>query len=154
METEKILEKFKPAKREDLIRILQQIQESEGYLSEDAIVQTGKSLGLSTTKIYGLATFYDEFRFLPAGKIHIRICNGTSCYLNGSGGLISRIREITGIEPGQTTRDGILSYELVSCMGGCVNGPLILVNGEYLTHIRPDQIPDIVSRLKYLTGNE
>lgn len=154
METEKILEKFRPARREDLIRILQHIQESEGYLSEDAIVQTGRYLGLSTTKIFGLATFYDEFRFFPAGKIHIRICNGTSCYLNGSSGIISKIREITGIEPGQTTRDGLLSYELVSCMGGCSNGPLITVNGEYMTHIRQEQLPDMVSRLKYLTGND
>lgn len=154
MEIRDILEKYRPAKREDLIRILQHIQESEGYLSEDAIVETGRYLGLSTTKIYGLATFYDEFRFLPAGKIHIRICNGTSCYLNGSAGLISKIRELTGIEPGQTTRDGLFSYELVSCMGGCTNGPVITVNGEYMTHIRPEQLPDILARIKYLTGGE
>lgn len=154
MEIREILEKYRPARREDLIRILQHIQESEGYLSEDAIVETGKYLKLSTTKIYGLATFYDEFRFLPSGKIHVRICNGTSCYLNGTSGIISKIKELTGIEPGQTTRDGLFSYELVSCMGGCSNGPVMTVNGEYLIHIRVEQLPDILNRIKYLTGGD
>ncbi len=65
------------------------------YLSEEAIVKVGSHLGLSTTKIYGLATFYDQFRFIPSGKIQIRICNGTSCFLNGSQALIDKFREET-----------------------------------------------------------
>ena len=69
-----ILKKYKQGKREDLIPLLQEIQEDLGYLSEEAIVKVGSFLGLSTTKIYGLATFYDRFRFIPAGKIQIRIC--------------------------------------------------------------------------------
>ena len=154
MEIDEILEKYKPVRREDLIPILQHIQESEGYLSEDAIVKTGRYLGLSTTKIYGLATFYDQFRFIPAGRIHIRICNGTSCFLNGSRSVIAKIKEITGTEPGQTTRDGVFSYEIVSCMGGCTNGPVISVNGEFSTNIRPEQLPEMVGKLKYLTEND
>jgi NADH:ubiquinone oxidoreductase subunit E len=73
-----IIRKYKQGKREDLIPLLQEIQEDQGYLSEEAIVKTGNFLGLSTTKIYGLATFYDKFRFIPAGKIQIKICHGTS----------------------------------------------------------------------------
>lgn len=154
MEIDEILESYKPVRREDLIPILQSIQENEGYLSEDAIVRTGRYLGLSTTKIYGLATFYDQFRFIPAGRIHIRICNGTSCFLNGSRSVITRIKEITGIEPGQTSRDGLFSYEIVSCMGGCTNGPIILVNGDYESHVRPEQLPDLIGKLKYLFEND
>ncbi|MGD0583931.1 MAG: NADH-quinone oxidoreductase subunit NuoE [Bacteroidales bacterium] len=147
---ETILNKYRPARREDLIPILQEIQETSGFLSEEAIVKVGKLLRLSTTKIYGLATFYDQFRFIPAGKIHLKICNGTTCFLNGSRTVIKKIREELGIEPGQTTRDGSFSYEVVTCMGGCNNGPLLLINGEYYTRIREEQVSELIGRLKYL----
>jgi NADH:ubiquinone oxidoreductase subunit E len=149
-ELEIILKKYKQGKREDLIPLLQEIQDDLGYLSEEAIVKTGSFLGLSTTKIYGLATFYDRFRFIPSGKIQIMICNGTSCFLNGSQSIIDKIREETGVVRGQTTRDGNFSYEIVSCMGGCCNGPLINVNGQYHTHIKAEQLPELINRLKYV----
>jgi NADH:ubiquinone oxidoreductase subunit E len=149
-----ILKKYKQGKREDLIPLLQEIQENVGYLSEEAIVKTGSFLGLSTTKIYGLATFYDKFRFIPSGKIQIRICNGTSCFLNGTQSIINKIKEETGVMPGQTTRDGNFSYELVSCMGGCSNGPVINVNGEYYTHVKAEQLPELIKRLKYVIEND
>jgi NADH:ubiquinone oxidoreductase subunit E len=149
-----ILKKYKSGKREELIPLLQEIQEYLGYLSEEAIVKVGSFLGLSTTKIYGLATFYDRFRFIPAGKIQIRICNGTSCFLNGSNSIVDKIREETGILPGQITRDGNFSYEIVSCMGGCNNGPVINVNGEYHTHIKAEQLPELLRKLKYVIEND
>jgi NADH:ubiquinone oxidoreductase subunit E len=145
-----ILKKYKPGKREELIPLLQEIQEDHGYLSEEAIIKTGHFLGLSTTKIYGLATFYDKFRFIPSGRIHIRICHGTSCFLNGSQTIINKIKEETGIIAGQTTRDGNFSFEIVSCMGGCNNGPVINVNGEFYTHIKAEQLPELMKRLKYV----
>jgi NADH:ubiquinone oxidoreductase subunit E len=149
-----ILRKYKQGKREDLIPLLQEIQGDIGYLSEEAIVKIGSFLGLSTTKIYGLATFYDRFRFLPAGKVQIRICHGTSCFLNGSQAIINKINEETGVLPGQTTRDGNFSYEIVSCMGGCCNGPVINVNGQYHTHIKAEQLPELIKRLKYVIEND
>jgi NADH:ubiquinone oxidoreductase subunit E len=149
-----ILKKYKPGKREDLIPLLQEIQEDSGYLSEEAIVKIGSFLGLSTTKIYGLATFYDRFRFLPSGKVQIRICHGTSCFLNGSQAIINKIKEETGVSAGHTTRDGNFSYEIVSCMGGCCNGPVINVNGQFYTHIKADQLPELIKRLKYVIEND
>ena len=149
-----ILKKYKQGKREDLIPLLQEIQDHLGYLSEEAIVKTGSFLGLSTTKIFGLATFYDRFRFIPSGKIQIRICHGTSCFLNGSQAIINKIREETSVMPGQTTRDGNFSYEIVSCMGGCCNGPVINVNGEYYTHIKAEQLPELIKRFKYIIEND
>jgi NADH:ubiquinone oxidoreductase subunit E len=149
-----ILKKYKQGKREDLIPILQEIQEDTGYLSEDAIVKVGSFLGMSTTKIFGLATFYDRFRFFPSGKVQIRICHGTSCFLNGSQSIINKIKEETGVTAGQTTRDGNFCYEIVSCMGGCHNGPLINVNGEYHTHIKAEQLPELIKKLKYVIEND
>lgn len=149
-----IFKKYKQGKREDLLPMLQDIQETDGFLSEETIVKAGNFLGLSTTKIYGLATFYDQFRFIPAGKVHIRVCNGTSCYLNGSQGIINKINEITGLNPGQTSRDGLLSYDIETCMGGCNNGPLIKVNDEYHTHIKADHLPGLIKKLKFIIEND
>ena len=149
-----ILKKYKQGKREDMIPLLQEIQEELGYLSEEAIVKVGGFLGLSTTKIYGLATFYDRFRFIPSGKIQIRICHGTSCFLNGSQVVIDKIKEETGINPGQTTRDGSFSYEVVSCMGGCNNGPVMNVNGEFYTYVKAEQLPELIKKLRYIIEND
>ena len=149
-----IIKKYKSGRREELIPLLQEIEEESGFLSEEAIVKAGIHLGLSTTKIYGLATFYDQFRFVPSGKINIRVCNGTSCFLNGSQSIISKLTEITGIQPGQTTRDGSISIEKVTCMGGCISGPVIQVNGEYRTHIKAEQLQELIGKLKYIIEND
>jgi len=151
---DQILKKHKPGRREELIPLLQEVQDSFGFLSEESIIKVGSYVGLSTTKIYGLATFYDQFRFIPAGKIHISICNGTSCYLNGSGSVIDKISEITGIMAGQTSRDGLFSYDIVTCMGGCNRGPVIKINGEYYTSVRPEQLPGLIEKLKFITEND
>ena len=149
-----ILKKYKQGRREDLIPLLQEIQTENGYLSEEAIVKVGSHLGLSTTKIFGLATFYDQFRFVPEGKIHIRICNGTSCFMSGSQAVINKFREELKIEPGQTTRNGNFSFEVVTCMGGCHHGPVIMINGDYTTHVRSEQVPELIRRLKYIIEND
>jgi NADH:ubiquinone oxidoreductase subunit E len=149
-----ILKNYKQGKREELIPILQEIQGSNGYIPEEAIVKIGKFLGLSTTKIYGLATFYDKFRFVPSGKIRIKVCHGTSCFLNGSQAIISKLKDETGVMPGQTTRDGLLGYEIVSCMGGCNNGPVLNVNEEFYTRVTAAQVPDLIKRLRYIIEND
>ncbi len=149
-----IIGKYRQGKREDLIPLMQEVQEEFGYLSEEYIVRIGSHLGLSTTKIYGLATFYDQFRFVPGGKIKIKICNGTSCFMNGAGAVISKIREETGLEPGQTDREGLFSYDIVTCMGGCQKGPVLKTGEEYLTTVTPEQIPGLLSKLKYITDSD
>ncbi len=149
-----ILTKYRKGRKEDLIPILQEIQKSTGYISEEAVVKVGDLLDLSTTKIFGLATFYDQFRFFPHGKIHIRLCHGTSCFMNGSTSVLASIKEELGIDPGQTTRDGRFSYEVVACMGGCSNGPVIMVNDEYTTSVKSEQIPGMIKKLKFIVEND
>lgn len=149
-----ILRRYKPGKRDELIPMLQEVQDENGFLSEEAIVKVGSYTGLSTTKIYGLATFYDQFRFFPSGRIKIRVCNGTSCFLNGSRSLLARLKEETGLGPGQTGRDGIFTYEIVTCMGGCNNGPVLSINGEYYPSVKPENIPDLLKKLRYIIEND
>lgn len=147
---EDILTRYRSGSHESLIPILQDVQAEEGYLSEEAVVNIGRFLGMSTTKIYGLATFYDQFRFVPAGRIHLRICNGTTCFINGSGKLIAALKETLGVEPDQPTRDGRFSYELVACMGGCNDGPVVCSGDSFFTHVRAEDVPEMIKKLKVL----
>jgi len=149
-----IFKKYKQGRREDLIPLLQDIQDVSGYLSEETIIRAGAFTGLSTTRIYGLATFYDQFRFIPAGRIHIRVCNGTSCFLNGSQAVMNKIKEITGLNPGETARDGIFSYEIETCMGGCNHAPLVRINNKYYSHIKPDHLPELIKKLRFIIEND
>ena len=149
-----ILKKYRQGRREDLIPLLQELQVENGYLSEEAIVKVGSHLGLSTTKIFGLATFYDQFRFIPTGRIQIKVCHGTSCFMNGSQPVLDKLKEELKIATGQTTRNGNFSLDIVTCMGGCYHGPVIMVNGEYQIHVRSEQIPDLIKKLKYIIDND
>ncbi len=151
---DKILKKYRQGRREELIPLLQEIQTEAGYLSEEAIVKVGNHLSLSTTKIYGLATFYDQFRFVPSGKIKIKVCHGTSCFMNGSQAILDKFKEELRISPGQTTRNGNFSFDIVSCMGGCYHGPVLMVNGEYQIHARSEQVPGLIKKLKYIIEND
>lgn len=142
-----ILETYSHLGRHGLIPILQDIQEQIGCLNEETVVLVGKSLGIPTSKIYGLATFYNQFRFEKKGKYHLQVCNGTSCRLNGSKWIVDYIEKNLKIKNGQTTRNGLVSLEVVTCMGACNHGPTILINGEYYTHLTPDKLKNILDEL-------
>lgn len=119
------------AGRDSLIPILQDVQERLGYLSREAIARIGEHLGLPASKIFGVATFYNQFRFQPLGKYHIQLCRGTACHVKGSLGLLDAIRQELKIEPGQTTKDGLFSLEVVACIGACGLAPVMCINGEF-----------------------
>jgi len=137
-----------------VIPILQALQEHFHYLPKPALERVCELTDIRPAGLWGIATFYDQFRFVPEGKIHIRICNGTSCFMNGSQAVINKFREELKIEPGQTTRNGNFSFEVVTCMGGCHHGPVIMVNGDYQTHVRYEQVPELIRRLKYIIEND
>ncbi|MDD3280947.1 MAG: NADH-quinone oxidoreductase subunit NuoE [Bacteroidales bacterium] len=141
---ESILEKYDNCKRDSLISLLQEIQENEGYLSEEAIVKTGKKLKIPTSKIYGVATFYNQFRFEPTGKYHIMICRGTACHVLGSLTVLQELEKILKIKAGQTTRDGLFSIEIVACIGACGLAPVINVNGIFHAKVTVESIKEII----------
>ncbi len=143
-----IFKKFPDAKRDSLIPILQEVQESQGYLSRDAVVEIGRYLSLPTSKIYGVATFYNQFRFQPLGHYHIQVCRGTACHVKGSLGVLDAVRRILKIEPGQTSRDGLFSLEVVACIGACGLAPVININGEFFARLTPDKIVAIIDTFR------
>ena len=135
-----ILERFPDAGRDMLIPLLQEVQEAEGYLSEASIVEIGRSLGLAASKIYGVATFYNQFRFQPKGRFHVMICRGTACHVKGSAKVLDTVTRTLRIKPGETTRDSLFSLEVVACMGACALSPAIAINGEFFPKVSPTRI--------------
>jgi NADH-quinone oxidoreductase E subunit len=144
---EKLLEKYSHSRRDSLIPILQDIQESFGYLSEEAVITVGKHLNIPTSKIYGLATFYNQFRFEPKGTYHIQVCHGTACHLLGAEPIIDTIEKKLKIKAGQTTRNGKYSIEIVPCIGACAQSPVISINGEYYCNLTVDRLKQILTEL-------
>jgi len=139
-----LLDKYSHSRRDSLIPILQEIQEEVGYLSEEAIVLVGKHLNIPTSKIYGLATFYNQFRFEPKGKLHIEVCHGTACHLLGAIKIIDIIEKKLKIKAGQATRNGKFSLVVVPCIGACAQSPVISVNGEYHSNLTEEGLKQIL----------
>lgn len=142
---EHILSKYPDAGRESLIPILQEVQDDLGYISRESVVEIGRHLNLPTSKIYGVTTFYNQFRFHPKGKYHVMICRGTACHVKGSVDILAALTKSLKIEPGQTTRDGLFSLEIVACIGACGLAPVISVNGEFYSGVTPDKAGKIIS---------
>lgn len=131
--------------REDLIPLLQEIQEAEGHLSRSALRRVAAHLKLPESKVYGVATFYNQFRFQPRGRIAIAVCRGTACHVKGSAAVLSALQRELRIEPGATTRDGLFSLDVVSCIGACGLAPVIAVGDDYHAGVTPAQVPGIVA---------
>ena len=149
-ELDTILENYPFVQRDNLIPILQDVQDEFGYLSEEAIVKVGRYLDMPTSKIYGLATFYNQFRFEAKGKYHIRICNGASCHVNSNALIIDELQKRIGIKNNELTKDGIFSLEETVCMGACGFGPVMSVNDKYYTKLNIRKLAEVIEFYKNL----
>jgi len=141
---ESILADHPGARRDSLIPLLQEVQESQGFLSRESIVAVGRHLGLPASKVYGVATFYNQFRFQPLGQFHVQVCRGTACHVKGSLAVLETLSRELGIVPGQTSRDGLFSLEVVACLGACGLAPLVCINGEFTGGVTPDSAKALV----------
>ena len=141
---ESILKQHPNAGRDHLIPILQEVQESEGFLSQESITKIGKSLGLPSSKIYGVATFFNMFRFQPKGKYHVMVCRGTACHVKGSAKALAMVTKTLKIQPGETSRDQMFSLETVACMGACGLAPVVNINGQFYAKISPMKLQRII----------
>ena len=144
-EIQTILARYPNAKRDALIPILQDVQDEQGYLSREAVQIIGKHLDLPSSKIYGVATFYNQFRFSALGKYHIQICRGTACHVKGSLKVLETFQRELKIKPGETTRDGLFSLEVVACIGACGLAPVISVSGEVHAAVKPEEVKKIIN---------
>jgi len=130
--------------RDSLIPLLQEIQEHQGFLSREAVVEVAKYLQLPTSKIYGVATFYNQFRFSPQGRYHIQVCRGTACHVKGSAAVLDALKRELKIESGETTRDGQFSLEVVACIGACGLAPVINIDGNFHANLTSQDVPKVL----------
>lgn len=145
---ESILARFPDSRRDSLIPLLQEVQEAEGYLSRESILRIGRHLDLPASKVYGVATFYNQFRFQAPGRYHIQLCRGTACHVKGSAGLLEVVKRELKIQPGQTSADGLFSLEVVACIGACGLAPVIAINGEFYGGVTTDGIVKILANYR------
>jgi NADH-quinone oxidoreductase subunit E len=125
---EPVLEQY-AAQEGSLITILQKTQEIYGYLSEDAMLLIAARTGVAPAKVYGVATFYTQFRLKPVGKYIIMLCRGTACHVNGAAGIEEAISEHLSINDGETTADGLFTLDVVACLGCCSLAPVMMIKG-------------------------
>lgn len=144
----KVIEHYPKGRREFLIPLLQDVQEHEGYISKESIKLIAKHLDLPSSKIYGVATFYNQFKFNAPGKYHIQVCRGTACHVKGSSNILDALCRELKIAPNQTTRDGLFSVEVVACIGACGLAPVISVNGEFYGHIDTKKIKKLIKEFR------
>ena len=134
--------------KSEIIPILQDIQSNMGYLSEEAIIEVSKFTQVPESEIYGVATFYTQFRFLPVGKKHIMVCKGTACHVKGAPHIIEGIERHLGIKEGEVTFDLEYSLESVGCLGCCALAPCAMINEEVESNLTLRDVKRIFSRMK------
>lgn len=137
-------------KPEMLVPVLQAAQEEFKYLPEDVMTLIAEGLGVSAAKVYGVATFYAHFTLEPKGKHVIRCCDGTACHVKGSMAIMDAIRNHLNLAEGQkTTKDGMFSFEIVSCLGACGLAPVMVldekVHGQSNDKVALDAIKECIA---------
>ena len=132
--------------RQALIETLHTVQSSFGYLDDDAIRFVAQSLRVPLSQAYGVATFYHYFSLKPPGRHTVTICLGTACYINGTDKLLAGAETRLGIEPGQTTGDGLISLATARCVGACGRAPVVLCDGELCGQMTAEQMIEQLER--------
>jgi len=140
---EPVFEKYS-GQSASLISILQETQGIYGYLPLEALKAIADRTGNKKAKIYGIATFYSQFRLNPTGKYIILQCQGTACHVNGSEEVSAAICDELGIVPGGTSSDGMFTLEDVACLGCCSLAPVIMINGEAYGNLTPNSAREII----------
>lgn len=148
---EKILSGYEKDKS-NLIQILNEVQETYGYVPKEAQLAISEYLGLTMAEIYGVITFYSRFTLKPKGKYNVSVCLGTACFVKGSEKILDRLKEKLGIDVGQTTADGKFSIEATRCIGACGLAPVFTVNDEVYGKATPELLDKVID--EYMAKEE
>jgi len=133
-------------KRDELIPILQEVQETYGYLPEEAIAAIARFARVPEANVYAVATFYAQFRFTPIGKQHITVCRGTACHVRGAPRILETLQKQLGIEEGETTEDREYSLETVACIGACGLSPCLTINKQVEAKVTPKGVTGLLRK--------
>jgi NADH-quinone oxidoreductase subunit E len=130
--------------KSEAIPILQQVQLVFGYLPKEALERVAKFIRVPYCTLFGIATFYAQFKFNPIGRNYIKVCRGTGCYVKGSPRLLDELEKLLHIKDGETTPDMEYTVETVACFGSCALAPIIVVNDNVYGRVTPDKVKDIL----------
>lgn len=144
---DKVLESFKGEKAE-LIPILQQVQQKLGYLPQETMKKIAGFLRLPESTVFGVATFYAQFKFVPMGRNIIKVCRGTGCYVKGAPRILEELEKVLGIKDGGTTKDMEYSLETVACFGSCALAPVVVVNDRVYGRMTPEKARELIKDKK------
>lgn len=124
-----LIRKFS-GKKGILIPVLQETQSIYGYIPREAFIKLSRELGLDISDMYGVATFYTQFRLAPVGKYIIKVCHGTACHVQNAGAITDALQEALKVADGETTEDGLFTLESVACLGCCSLAPVMMIGDE------------------------
>ncbi len=131
-----------------LIPLLQSAQETYGYIPESAIDHISEIVGIPSAEIYGVITFYSQFRLKPMGKNIIKVCDGTACHVNASTAIIKTIESELQIGNDETTDDGLFTMQKVACLGCCSLSPVIMINDETYGRLTPKKVQQLLNEYR------
>jgi NADH-quinone oxidoreductase subunit E len=151
-EIKKIVMKYM-GKKSALISLLQEIQEKHGYLSKNVISGLGEELKISESEIYGVATFYSQFKFKKPGKHQVKVCLGTACHVRGGHDLMRNVERQLNIKHGEKTKDSQFSLERVACMGCCALAPVLVVDKDIYGKTTSTKVKQILNKYKNNGGD-
>lgn len=135
-------------KTEELIPLLQGVQNEVGFLSDESMEHIARFARVPLSKVYGVATFYAQFRFKPKGETHIMLCRGTACHVKGAPRIQEEIENQLGLKEGETSVDLKYSLENVACIGACSLAPCVMVNSKVEANLTPQKVEKLFSQTK------
>lgn len=136
----------KPHPESYLIPVLQKVQSTMGYLSTESMSEVSRLLQVPSTRVTGVATFYQFFTFEPRGRHTITICMGTACYVRGAGKVLDRLKEMLNLKEGGTTADGKFSLDVARCIGACALAPVLVVDGRVFGNVKMGELSKILDQ--------
>lgn len=147
-----LIEKYK-GKKGNMIPILQGVQNIFGYIPREAFLKISNATGLKLSEMYGVATFYAQFRMNPVGKHIIKVCHGTACHVQNAGALTEALEEALKLKDGETTEDGLFTLESVACLGCCSLAPVMMIGDETYGKLSGTQSVKIVKNIRIQENN-
>ena len=130
----------------DLIPILQKVQQKSGYISEEAVNHISRFLKISENQIFGVASFYSQFRFTAPGRNSIKVCMGTACHVRGGRILCEAVQRELDISPGETTEDKRFDFQRVACLGCCALAPVVQINDDIYSQMTVVRLKEILNK--------
>ncbi len=140
-----IIETNKDIKGSTMV-ILNEVQSQIGYISESMQEYISQKLFVPYSAVHGVVTFYSFFTIKPRGKHTIKFCMGTACYVGGTPQLVEKAKQILGIEPGNTTDDGMFTVEVCRCVGACSQAPVVVIDEEMHGRVKPNKFPQLIKK--------